>query len=493
MATTPEVLQKRFGLPAELGTRDVPRILHAFEGECKGDRRRFLKAVIPAIMSGALKSEGEHIWVPADVTQAEMAERAGCTRETMTRRMSKIAEAAEGYQTAEMRAEHARKLRARAIERLDRHREECPQCQAQEPCNDAERMVKLIGAERDASHYERPQTTPILDRRRRVGIANTYRLNMRQRTEMWAIVESNTRTVINKFYDSTKAAASLDRMLAEAAVRGHSVSYEIEAVPVNQMDCPVCGGKDNCSKCHGTGTIASHYHYGELSQLLNDPATSAWFDPQFKYSGHKAMSRWYWDPRICDPETGRRLGTIPRLVMGCYEQMGLLEEWGQKGTDKHKPKGWLRILQGTVADYLGIDEGTVYRANCIWEKLGVLRIVSGKPRKTAAGIRRGPQEVLYLPMRMLTEAEAAKEKQRAEKRLREIIAKEGAQRLAQFKEMERLHGELLETWTGHEHCMTAFYREAARRLHKALIFPDLIEKYIPPTRAPDHPDCQQRT
>lgn len=476
MAVTPEVLQKQFGLPAELGTRAMPRVFHAYRGARPSDRRNFLMAAYPAAMSGALKAEGEHNWVVADVSQAKIAERAGCTRSTMTRRFSRIAEAAEGYTTAADRRDHARKRRERLIAKLDTHGLSCEACQAGQECAESAKLVRLIGQEREVQHYERAAATPILRRRRRFGISNAYGLMMGERSEMLVIVEATSGTRVKKFFKADKAAESCDRLNGDAIERGQSLRYEIEIVPIERGD--------------GKGT---HYHYAELSQLINDRNTGAYWDPEFKGSGFKNIDRWQWDARIKDPETGRRLGTLPRLVMSCYQEKGLMDEFRDAKGQITKAAGILSIHQKTVARYLGISVKAVYAANRVWEKLGVLRIVAGEPKKTAAGWRRGPQKVLYLPLRMLTEEEAAQEKERAEKRLREIVAREGTQRLAQLMEMRRLHAELLTAWTGREHCMTALYRELARRMHAAFIFPDLIEKYIPPTRPPDHPDCASRT
>jgi hypothetical protein len=476
MAVTPEVLQRQFGLPAELGSRAMPRIVHAFRGERPSDRRNFLVAFYPAAMSGALKAEGEHKWVTADVNQAEIAKRAGCTRATVTRRFSKVSEPAEGYETPADRRAHAKKLRERRIVNLDIHREDCEACKAGEPCGEAAKLLRLIGQEHSAEHYEREATTPILKRQRRFNMANSYGLNMAERAEMLVIVEAASGTRIKKFYDADKAAAACERLNAESLERGQKLTFEIEIVPIERGD--------------GRG---AHYHYPDLPQLLADPGRAAYWDPEHKGAGFKHIDCWHWDPRIMDPETGRALGTIARLVMSCYQEKGLLDEFRDEKNRVTKHAGILEIHQKVVARYLGIDVKTVRKANRVWEKLGVLRIVSGDPKMTPKGWRRGRMKVLYLPLRMLTPEEAAREQERAEKRFKEIIQREGTQRLAQLMEMRRLHAELLTAWTGREHCMTALYRELARRLHAAYIFPDLIAKYIPPTRPPDHPDCASRT
>jgi hypothetical protein len=61
----------------------------------------------------------------------------------------------------------------------------------------------------------------------------------------------------------------------------------------------------------------------------------------------------------------------------------------------------------------------------------------------------------------------------------------------QLVEAKRLGRELLTAWQGREHCMTAYWRELARRLHSASvdgkkIDRDLIQRFIPPLR-PDPP------
>jgi hypothetical protein len=282
-----------------------------------------------------------------------------------------------------------------------------------------------------------------------------------ERTEIWAILETSTSTEIKRFFDVSKATAACDRLIRKGIETGSCTEYQVEAVKMN--------GKS--------------HHFAELEQLTADAITGAWWDRDFKSHGFKSDSRWVWDARILDPDTGKPLGSMARLVMTAYEEMGLLEEFRDPKTGKvSKAKGVLPVRQRTVARYLGISVKSVYAANGKWERLGVLRIVSGEPKLTESGYKRGPQKVLYLPFRMLTEAEAVQEEQRMATAVRQIVAREGSQRVAQLVESQRIHGELLAAWRGREHCLGAFWRELARRLDAALIFPDLISKLVPPGR-----------
>jgi transcriptional regulator with XRE-family HTH domain len=460
MATTPEILQKRFEMPAELGTVDVPRVLHAFRGVRPQDRRTMLGAVYPALMSGALAAEGQHRRATRAITQHEMARRAGVSRVTITRRLSKLSKAAKGYESAADRHAHARELRAKAEYRLRDHKAQCDVCAAGEsPCSVASLLTRRIGQVRDESSYQRMHV-PIINRHRRFAMPNRYSLAMPERTEIWAVIETETGVECKRFFDLAKATKACERLTCKAIERGSATMYQVEAVKL--------AGKS--------------YHFAELEQLAANAITGAWWDKDFKSHGFKNVSRWMWDNRILDPDTGKPLGTTERLIMSAYEEMGLLEEFKDTTGKVTKARGVLPVRQKHVARYVGCSVKSVYAANGKWERLGVLRIVSGEAKLTESGYKRGPQKVLYLPFKMLTDAEAEKEAQRMAAQVRQIIAREGAQRFAQLQEAQRLHAELLAAWRGREHCLVAFWRELARRLDAALIFPDLITKLIPPTR-----------
>ncbi|PSH05159.1 MAG: hypothetical protein CXZ00_03105 [Acidobacteria bacterium] len=458
MAITPEVLQKRFNMEVSAHTKAVPRAIHAFIGETRSDKRMYLSTVYPLIMSGALPAEGQKRKFYRQVTQEELAAISGLKHRTsVTRRISRFANLAAGYDTPEARREHAMALRQAAKKRLESHRHVCDECK-DSPCETAEKLSKKVHELKES--YTVPTPRAVIRRHRRFGETNRYAHAIAGRaTEMWAVVDTDANRIVKKFMEAGKAGKACDRITLETGRCHH-----VEAVALESAE----------------------YHFPSPAQLAAQPKVGAWWDAESDRKGYKAVSCWIWDRRIMDPDDpSSPLGTIERLVMSAYEQFGLMEEFRDAKTRRvSKPKGFLQIRQQKIADFLQISIKSVWSANRKWEALGVLRIVH-EHDQTATGWVSGPQRVVYLPMRLLTEQEAKQEKARMETRVREIVAREGAQRLAQLMEAKRLHSELLEAWTGREHCMTAFYRELGRRFDGARIFPDLITKLIPPTRPPD--------
>lgn len=105
MAPTPEVLQKKFQLPPELGTRAVPRVFFAFQGERPTDKRMMLGTLLPALMSGALPTERQSRKRRKRVRQDELARRGGLRwRSSYTRRLSRFAPVAESERRRHERA-----------------------------------------------------------------------------------------------------------------------------------------------------------------------------------------------------------------------------------------------------------------------------------------------------------------------------------------------------------------------------------------------------
>ena len=107
--TTPEVLQKQFGIPPEAGRlRALPRPFTAYDpprpprggGHLRErDRRRrlprkqdVLKTIWVLIMAEALPGEGDHPrWTPKRVTQDQLAAMLGMSRPAVTRMISRMA------------------------------------------------------------------------------------------------------------------------------------------------------------------------------------------------------------------------------------------------------------------------------------------------------------------------------------------------------------------------------------------------------------------
>ena len=474
MAETPGTLQHLFNLPADLGTVKVPRVVHAFQGAHPGDRLRFLSSYYPMVLSGAIAQEGQH---PSSVrghrigvTQAEMAAKSGQHRVTMTRRMRRLAASAKGYESARQRRAVALHNRRNALVQLELHDERCEVCRAGLPgtlpdCK-AKKKLQAI-AERpvpDLEHYERPAPVPVFYRRRRFGMASRYGVRMAQRNEMWIVAETATGAECSRHFTAKAAGEVCERLQAEAIARGSQTTYQVEAVKLEEL----------------------HTHAPSIDQLASDGESGSWWDAAYQSDGYKAISKVWWHPELLDPETNRPIGVLARLVMSYYESRGLLEEFKDDTGQVTKAAGILEIKQSTVARDLGCDTRSVYRANCLWERLGVLRIAAGNPRKTEKGWRRGPQLVLYLPLRQLTDAEADLEAERMAQAVRQLAASQYARNtfggkgaLLQAVEAMRVHRELLTAWRGGEHCLVALWRECARRMTAAGISPDFTRACLP--------------
>ena len=521
MAATPEVLQRLFDLPASLGIVRIPRAHHAFVGANPRDRRTYLGTVTPMIASGAIAQEGQE---PGSVrgyrdgvTQAEMAAKAGVHRVTISRRMSKLASPAKGWELARQRRRKALDQRRTATAKLLIHSVGCVQCAdglsrknylgenphnvevntfdiPSEMCASGAKLAARANANvADIEHYHRASPTPVLTRRRRFGMASRYGIHMAQRREQLAVVEVSTRTAVKHFLKFDLAEAARERLNRDAEARGvvsadGSPRYIVDLVPLQET------------------TVRAP----SLAELRADPVGGAWWEPEgtldahgkriYQAEGYKAIDQWIWTPRILNPETlndakPRPLGTLPRLLMSLYQSRGLMSEFApSEQFPEGKKAGFLRMHQAEAARLLGCSRRSIYRANCLWEKLGVLRIVAGNPRKTAGGWVRGAQEVLYLPFRTLTDAECDAEAERMARRVREVCASQYARELwgtagalKQAVKALELHRELLARWRGSERQMRTFYRAVAEACSAAGIFADFYTKCLPPSRPPGEP------
>jgi hypothetical protein len=498
MATTPEVLQKRFGIPAEMSTVPMPRSLYAFKGERPGEKKTFLGTVIPAIMSGAIAHEGQHAYTvlgyQKGVTQATIAKHAGVHRETVSRRFGRLSAPAK-VRTARSRWLQARHTRDTHLAVWELHKLACTDCAGGCLCREGKKLeVRANRKVEDLEYYKpAPPSTgvQVLTRRRRFGMASRYGVAFIPRGEMigvFAVTEPIDRSGCNdamaaqmeasqpeaieckRFYDPAKAEAACDRLNLDAITRGSETRYQ-------------------------TGTIECdprRFVYPSSAELQHT-SMAAWFEANYRKAGFKKQSRWIFDSRLLDPDTGRPLGTTERLVMALYESKGLLEDVTDYTGKIVQRAGFLEAKQEAIAKTLGISVRGLYDANGKWERLGVLRIVAGNPKQTPAGMRRGKMQVLYLPMLMLTEEEAAIERVRFESALRRVAAgryageafrgpSNGPGRVLQLLEAKRIHEELLTDWTGKEHRLGTFWRDCRRQMAAAGVWDDLIDALIPPQR-----------
>jgi hypothetical protein len=502
LSSTPETLVKQFGLSPEMGSVLVPRYVHGFQGSKPGDRRTFLSVYMPLAMSGAIAAEGQH---PSSVkgwrrgvTQSEMATLSGVHRTTVTRRMSKLSAPSKGCEDARARRHMAQERRRNAVARIELHRAgyepdsrsstarplpplavRCEACDGGLSCPTLTRLEKISALPlRELECYRRPEPTPILGRQRRYGMASRYTVKTGQRREVWIIVESSTGAEFEHTYlTGERAVQSCQRLQRLSIARGSDALYRVESRGLQQV----------------------HVRAPGLEQLRADPVSGAWWEQkdgqagQESHIGYKARSKWAWDPRICYPGSTKTLGTGERELMSFYEGKGLLEEWRDAPSPEHpkgkivKARGVLQIHQTKVAREMGCDPSTVYRWNCVWEKLGVLRIAAGNPRETPAGPRRGPMVVVYVPFRSMTDQEAEMEAERMSRAVRELCASQYARdlwgaagALRQALEAKSIHRDLLVSWRGSERKMHTLWRSCTEACTAAGISPEFVRHVIPP-------------
>jgi hypothetical protein len=209
-------------------------------------------------------------------------------------------------------------------------------------------------------------------------MASRYGIHMAQRREQLAVVEVSTRTAVKHFLKFDLAEAACERLNRDAEARGvvsadGSPRYIVDLVPLQET------------------TVRAP----SLAELRADPVGGAWWEPEdaldahgkriYHAEGYKAIDQWIWDPRILDPETlndpkPRPLGTLPRLLMSLYQSRGLMSEFApSEQFPEGKKSGFLRMHQAEAARLLGCSRRSIYRANCLWEKLGVLRAGGAVP------------------------------------------------------------------------------------------------------------------
>ena len=476
----------------------LPRVLHAFTGANPRDRRTFLETAIPLIVSGALAEEGQH---PSAVrgrragaaTQAEIAATCGNHRVTLTKRLSKLCAAANGYEQARQRRDKVIKEISSASTRLEMHRAglaphpdnktsgkllppieiRCVACDSGMLCTKVKHLEKIIAKPvREIEHYMRPIPTAVLYRRRRVGMANRYGIRMGQRLEEWLVLETSTGAELSRHLTATAAARACDKLQKLARERGSETLYQVEAAKLQVAAVRAPSLEELRQSADGSA---------DWWEAATRPDGRPNYD---QADGYQDIDRWIWDARICDPLTGRPIGALARLLMTLYQSRGLLEEFAPTPEfPEGKAAGFLRIKQAKVAELLGCELRTVYRLNCLWERLGVIRVVSGHSKKK---IGCKGQEIFYLPFRTLTEAECDAERERMARRVREVCASEYARNvwgaagaLRQAVEALAIHGEHLERWRGSERKLHTLWRAVAESCDAAGVLPDFYTRVLP--------------
>ena len=121
----------------------------------------------------------------------------------------------------------------------------------------------------------------------------------------------------------------------------------------------------------------------------------------------------------------------------------------------------------------------MYNANGELAAIGLIRVAHPKPRIGADGSYvRGPQKIVYLPIRTLTTEEADYERQRL---LFAIHATRGGPAPPwMVPRLQELHGALLTDWLGKEHSLGAFWNELRRRaVGEGIFLRDVINRLVP--------------
>ena len=185
--------------------------------------------------------------------------------------------------------------------------------------------------------------------------------------------------------------------------------------------------------------------YPSVEDLRSHPRSRHLFSGGARADGYKPIPIWMFDQRL-------PLSSSARLVMIYYFMCGLLEN------------GECHPKQSTTAEAVGLSVRTVRRANAEIAAAGLIRVAHPKPKKRADGrIERGPQIIVYLPLRTMSEEEALEERGRllgARNRLQARYA-------AFWDRIVDTHGAMLRQWTGKEHCIAPVRRavreELARR------------------------------
>lgn len=203
------------------------------------------------------------------------------------------------------------------------------------------------------------------------------------------------------------------------------------------------------------------YSYPHPADLASHPQSGPLFDPDGP-GGFQRIPRWMWHAKL-------PVSNNARLVMTYYAMHGLLE------------RGECHPRQSTVARALGISVRSVHRANREWAAIGIIRVAHPKPDvKPDGSLRRGPQIIVYLPLRTLSREEAALEAERLQRARHRLLADQ--QRW--WAGVEAIHARLLHEWAGGEHSLAAFHNRLRRELEQAGIPGGVIQVLVPRSVVP---------
>jgi CRP-like cAMP-binding protein len=187
-------------------------------------------------------------------------------------------------------------------------------------------------------------------------------------------------------------------------------------------------------------------------------------DGEAGFRGFKHIPAWVWDAKL-------PLSTKARLVLSYYFMVGLLER-------RHgKVVGMVRPRQVVVAEAMGISVRSVYEANKELEALSIIRVAHSKPAIGPDGsFVRGPQIIVYLPIRQLSSEEADFERKRLQFAMNAARMAPAPWMAPRLKE---LHDALLSDWEGKEHCLRAFWNQLRRNAIADGIHLSFINRLVP--------------
>lgn len=208
--------------------------------------------------------------------------------------------------------------------------------------------------------------------------------------------------------------------------------------------------------------LPDRYFPPELGALVADARIRELWDQSFTgWRGYKDIPTWLWDRRL-------PLSDTARLVMTYYIFCGLLDK-----DTRGRIAGKTTPKQSTVAAAVGISVKAVYNANCELAGMGLIRVAHPEVKIEGGKMKRGPQIILYLPIRQFTRQEAQAEYERMRR------AVEAARETAEAGRAHQIHAELLAAWTGREHSLAAFWNAARKQMLAAGIRRSLVSNLIP--------------
>jgi hypothetical protein len=186
------------------------------------------------------------------------------------------------------------------------------------------------------------------------------------------------------------------------------------------------------------------------------------FDKTAAVNGYKAIPQWVFHVNLPLDDYGRLL-VVFLLLKGIEDKR------------RGNPANWIQITDVEIARGIGCHVSTVERYKRELEKLGIIRWTPGAPIYDEHGkiVDREPQQIFWMPGRLLDEDRAAEEKDRLLRQMKHVHDAAAAARAKQ------IHATLLTEWTGKEHSVEAFWNELNRRMASADLSKRVRDALIP--------------